>query len=46
MRSRTIQAPSSVFVAATMMSTTPVTRAPKPLMSALVREPFSFERRQ
>ena len=39
--SRTIQAPSSVLVIATMTSTTPVTTAPKPLMSALVFQPGS-----
>ena len=39
--SRTIHAPSSVFVTATMTSTMPVTTAPKPLMSALVFQPAS-----
>ena len=37
--SRTIQAPSSVLVTATMTRTMPVTSAPKPLISALVFQP-------
>ena len=36
---RMIQAPSAAFVVATMISTIPVTSAPKPLMAALVRQP-------
>ncbi len=44
--SSTIHAPSSVFVTATMTSTTPVTRAPKPLMKALVLHPGVFTCRQ
>ena len=38
---RTIHAPSSVFVTATMISTMPVTIAPKPLIAALVFQPGS-----
>jgi hypothetical protein len=36
---RTIQAPSSVFVTATMIRTMPVTLAPNPLTAALVFQP-------
>src|SRR4051812_18631251 len=44
--SRTIHAPSSVFVTVTMISTTPVTTAPKPLTAALDRHPGERVRRQ
>jgi len=43
---RTIHAPSNVLVTATMIRTTPVVTAPKPLMSALVFQPGSRVCRQ
>ena len=42
----TIHAPSNALVVATMISTIPVTTAPKPLMAALVRQPGVLNFRQ
>ena len=42
----TIHAPSSVLVTATMIRTTPVTSAPKPLIIALLFQPGSLSFRQ
>ena len=41
-----IHAPSAAFVMATMISTMPVTMAPKPLIVALDRQPGSRSLRQ
>ena len=46
MSSRTIHAPSSVFVTATMTRTMPVTIAPNPLIAALDFQPSVFFWRQ